>query len=122
MRDKTRVNKVVVKKIVGYCDDIKDYMNQVNATYEVYLANKMFRTAVDMSVLQIGELTKRLSDDFKARHSEIPWNQVKGMRNVLVHEYEEVDFETAWNILTQRIPELKAQLEKILEVEGGEES
>ena len=119
MRDKTRVNRVVVKKIVGYCDDIKDYMNQVNATYEVYLANKMFRTAVDMSVLQIGELTKRLSDDFKARHSEIPWNQVKGMRNVLVHEYEEVDFETAWNILTKRIPELKAQLEKILEAEGG---
>ena len=119
MRDRTRVNRIVVKKIIEYCDDIKDYMNQVNATCEIYLSNKIFRYACDMCVLQIGELTKRLSEDFKAQHSEIPWNKVKAMRNVLVHEYEEVDFEIAWNILTQRIPELKAQLEKILEAEGG---
>ena len=119
MRDRTRVNRIVVKKIIEYCDDIKDYMNQVNATYEVYLANKMFRSAVDMCILQIGELTKRLSDDFKAQHSEIPWQSIKAMRNVLVHEYEEVNLESAWEDLTEDVPELKAQLEKILEVEGG---
>ena len=122
MRKQRDVNKIVIEKMLGYCDDIKNYMNQVNATYEVYLTNKMFRYSCDMCVLQIGELTRRFSDDFKAQHSEISWNKIKGMRNIFVHEYEEVDFETAWNALTQRIPELKAQLEKILAAEGEEKA
>ena len=119
MKKQHDVNHIVIQKILGYCNDIQGLMIRFDKSFERYLSEISFRYACDMCVLQIGELTRRLSDDFKARRSEIPWNKVKGMRNVLVHEYEEVDFETAWNILTQRIPELKAQLEKILEAEGG---
>ena len=70
-----------------------------------------------MCVLQIGELTKRLTNEFKAEHSEIIWHEIKGLRNVYVHEYEKVDFEQAWKTLKQSIPELKAQLEEILAAE-----
>lgn len=112
-------DEIVLQKIIDYCTDIEDYMNRVNASYEIYLSDKMFRSAVDMCVLQIGELTKHLSEDFKAQNSEITWHAIKGMRNVLVHEYEKVDLYKAWNVLSQRIPELKAQLEKILAAEEG---
>ena len=114
-----RLNRIVMQKIIDYCAEIEDYKNQVNATFEVYLSNKMFRRAVDMNVLQIGELTKRLSDDFRVAHPEIPWHEIKGLRNVLVHEYENVDLESAWNDLTKSVPELKAQLEKILVTEAA---
>ena len=117
MQKQPDVNRIVIQKILGYCNDIEDYKNQVTASYEVYLSNKMFRTAVDMSVLQIGELTKHLSEDFKTRHPEILWHQIKGLRNVYVHEYEKVDFEQAWLTLTKSIPELKAQMEQILAAE-----
>ena len=119
MRVESRVNRVVIQKIIDYCAEIEDYKNQVNATFEVYLSNKMFRRAVDMNVLQIGELTKRLSDDFRAAHPEIPWHEIKGLRNVLVHEYENVDLESAWNDLTKSVPELQAWLEKILAAEAA---
>ena len=76
------VNRIIMQKMLNYCNDIKDYMEQVNANYEVYLSNKMFRTAVDMSILQIGELTKHLTDDFKAQNTEIIWHEIKGLRNV----------------------------------------
>lgn len=91
MRVESRVNRVVMQKIIEYCTEIEDYKNQVNATFEVYQSNKMFRRAVDMNVLQIGELTKRLSDDFRAAHLEIPWHEIKATRNVYVHDYENVN-------------------------------
>ena len=114
MRDKNRVVKVLFQKMLEYCNDIEESMNQVKATYEVYLSNKMFRYSCDMCVLQIGELTTRFSDEFKAQHSEIPWHAIKAVRNIYVHEYEKIDSERIWKILTKNIPELKAQLEKIL--------
>ena len=117
MKNQRDTNRIIIQKIFDYCDEIEDYMNQVNATYEVYLSNKMFRKAVDMCVLQIGELTKHLTADFKAEHSKILWHKIKGLRNVYVHEYEKVDFEQSWKTLTESVPELKAQLEKILAAE-----
>lgn len=105
-----------------YCAEIEEYKNQVNATFEVYLSNKMFRRAVDMNTLQIGELAKHLTNDFTAQHSEIIWHKIKGLRNVLVHEYEKVDFELSWKTLTEDIPELQAWLEKILAAEAANDA
>lgn len=71
-----------------------------------------------MCIIQIGELTTRLTAEYKAQHAEIPWKQIKGMRNIHAHDYERVDFEVMWNALTEEIPALKDSLAKIL----GEES
>ena len=67
-----------------------------------------------MCILQIGELTTRLSEDFKENHSEIAWRKIKGLRNIHVHEYEKVDCEEMLKILQNDIPDLKEKLEKIL--------
>lgn len=117
MRDR-KVGGVVLKKIIDYCTDIESFITRADASYEMYQSDAMFRTAVDMCVLQIGELTTRLSDEFKAQHAEIPWRAIKAMRNVLVHEYEKVNLEDAWKNLARDVPELKTQLEQILAAEA----
>lgn len=65
--------------------------------------------------MQIGELTTRLTDEFKETHSEISWRAIKLLRNMHVHEYETVNPDRVWNTLTEDIPALKEQLAAILE-------
>ena len=112
-RNKRDTDKIVIQKIIGYCNDIEDLMTEFNATYEVYLAKRALRYSCDMCIFQIGELTTRLTENFKAQHTEIPWHEIKALRNIHAHEYESINFEAMWETLTEDIPALKAQLEKI---------
>ena len=114
MRDKARVNKVTVQKMIKYCSDIQSLMTKFGGTMDDYISEIAFRYACDMCIWQIGELTTHLSDEFKSEHSNIEWRAIKNLRNIHVHEYESVDYEEMWKILTKDIPELKSQLEKIL--------
>ena len=116
MKDKNRVNKVVVKKIIGYCNDIENIIGKFGNSLENFQKDFTFQYSCGMCIIQIGELTTRLTDDFKEKNSDIEWNQIKGLRNIYAHDYERVDFEEVWKILSQDIPELKEKLQKILEV------
>lgn len=71
--------------------------------------------ACSACIIQIGELTTRLTESFKNQHSEIAWNAIKAMRNIHAHDYESVRFEVMWEILTKDIPDLKKSLQEILE-------
>lgn len=62
----------------------------------------------------VGEAAGRLSADLRARHAEIPWAQITGMRNRLVHAYFEIDYEQVWKALTEELPPLIVQLDAIL--------
>ena len=115
MRNKTRnVDRIILKKIIGYCDDINCLMLRFNATFEQYVNDIAFQYSCNMCILQIGELTTRLSESFKLKYKHIPWQSIKGMRNIHAHEYEKIDFEGMWDTLKDDIPELKDNLLKIL--------
>lgn len=62
----------------------------------------------------IGEAVKNLSEEFKNKHSDIAWEKAAGMRNILVHEYFEVDYEIVWDTLTAVLPQFKQQVQEIL--------
>lgn len=66
--------------------------------------------AVVRSFEVIGEAARRLPPEFKARHSEIPWHQIAGLRNRIVHEYFDVDLGLVWEIATTELPRLKVFL------------
>ena len=117
MRDRGRVNRIIMRKIIEYCEQVESLIERFGATFEQFKSDKAFQLSCSMCVVQIGELTKRLSDDFRAEHSDIPWHAIKAMRNVLVHDYEDINLESAWNDLTRSVPELKRQLEEILSAE-----
>ena len=59
-----------------------------------------------MCLLQIGELARHLTADFTFVHSDIPWKNVIGLRNVVVHGYGQLDMEVVWATVTDDIPDL----------------
>ena len=63
----------------------------------------------------IGEATKRLSDDFRAQHAEVPWKEMAGMRDVIIHDYDEVDLDEVWTVIRENLPQLLADLEPLVE-------
>ena len=66
MKNPRNVNRVVVQKMLGYCNDIETTLNRFGNSFDNYVNDITCRYSCDMCVLQIGELTKRLTDDFKA--------------------------------------------------------
>ncbi len=72
------------------------------------------QAAVLYDIVVIGEAVNRLSDDFRAQHSAIPWKDIIGMRNVLAHQYDAVSVEIVWNVVHQDIPELMAMIAPLL--------
>ena len=117
MKKKPRnTNKIVIQKIIKYCTDIEKLQQMFGNSFEDFNSNFAFQYSCGMCIIQIGELTTRLSDEFKNQHSEIAWNQIKALRNIHAHDYESVRFDVIWEILTKDIPELKKSLKAIFEV------
>lgn len=85
-----------------------------------FRADKKTHYAVIAQIEIIGEATKRLSMDFREAHAAIPWRKIAGMRDFLIHLYDEVDLEEVWNTTTESIPELLAYIE--LQLSSGEDA
>jgi len=62
----------------------------------------------------IGEAARAISDELKNEHNEMPWQQIVGMRHILVHRYFEVDTDLIWSVVEDDVPALKQQIELIL--------
>lgn len=62
----------------------------------------------------IGEAARAISDELKDGHDEMPWQQIVGMRHILVHRYFEVDTDLIWSVVEDDVPVLKQQIELIL--------
>ena len=109
-------NKVVIEKIVGSCNEIERMINRFGNTFEEFNSDLAFKLAGGACIIQIGELTTRLTDDFKKQHPEIAWNNLKKSSDKHLHDYENVKLDVDWQILTKDIPALKKSLQAILEV------
>lgn len=72
--------------------------------------------AAARSLQIIGEATKRVPDALKQEHPDIPWKSMAGMRDVVVHEYDEIDPGQVWETLNSDIPKTLPKIEKLLEL------
>lgn len=86
----------------------------LSRSFEEYKSDRMLRGAVERHIEIIGEAANRVSRGFRAAHPEVPWQRIIAQRNVLAHEYGEVDDLLVWRVATVRIPELTKQLELIV--------
>ena len=62
----------------------------------------------------IGEAVRNLPEDFRKEHREIPWDEIAGMRDILIHEYFGVDVQLVWDTATSDLPKLKEQISLLL--------
>ena len=79
-----------------------------------YSANEDLRLAIERRVEIIGEAARRVSPAFQQSHPEVPWRRIIAQRNVLAHEYGEIQDEIMWRLATVRIPELISLLEPLV--------
>jgi uncharacterized protein with HEPN domain len=68
----------------------------------------------------IGEAVRRLSLEFRASHTDIPWQQIAGMRSKLIHEYDRVDLVAVWEVVQLDIPKLIAQIHPFIPPDENE--
>jgi len=101
-----------------YLADIIQSMNEVEEftrglTYESFMKDRKTINAVIRSLEVMGEASKRIPDEVRAKHSEIPWKRMAGMRDKLIHEYAGVDLETVWDVIQEEIPPIRPLLEEL---------
>jgi uncharacterized protein with HEPN domain len=80
----------------------------------------MIRAAVLYEFLVIGEAVKRLSPEFRAGRPDVPWSQIAGMRDVLIHGYDRVNFDRVWSTIERALPDLLAALTSSVPKETGD--
>lgn len=111
-------DRIIIQKIIGYIDDVENYIYGIQA--RDFLDDKKTITACAFTVSQIGELVKEITNETINKYKSIPWNSIKGMRNRIVHDYENVDLSVLWGTIKESLPDLKDMLKDILLDETNE--
>jgi uncharacterized protein with HEPN domain len=104
----------VLTHIVRYCDEINDAITNHDLTLEKVSSDHVYKNALAMSILQIGELVNVLSQSFRSEHDDIPWREIKRMRDKAAHHYGAFDVGTLWETVNEDIPPLKAYCESCI--------
>ena len=79
-----------------------------------FLNDRVLLLAVERSVEIIGEAARRVSMSYQTEHAEIPWHEIIGQRNILAHEYGQIDHELLYKTVTEDIPNLISMIEVLL--------
>ena len=111
-------DRTILEHIVSYCVDIENAVARFGNSYEIFSADKEYRNACAMCVLQIGELSGHLSEVFRNSHKDIQWSEIKGMRNVMAHRYGSISVVKTWETIERDVPELKAYCLRCLDADG----
>lgn len=110
-----RRDKIILQKIIEAADVGLKVFN--NISLEKFLNDDGMKLSMSMTVIRIGELVKNLSSEFRIENSQIKWKAIAGFRDVIAHKYDIVDMESLYKTVSEDFPELKLQIEKILETE-----
>ena len=105
-------NEVIVEKLYNYCGKLMGYCQ--GCTYETFSADIKLVEACVFNLSQMGELCRIADAAFTEKHPEIPWREMNGLRNRIVHDYEGVNLRLVWEIISGDIPDLKDTLQKLL--------
>jgi len=104
-----------VDDILESIANLQEYVKGM--TFEVFAADKRTVRAAAYEIGIIGEAARHVPPEVRRRHPEIPWEQMRQIRNIVVHEYFRLDVGILWQTITENLPPLLPLLQKILEQE-----
>lgn len=107
-------DKIRLQHILKAISEVSSYMEE-DVDYDTFYNNSEKKFATVKQIEIIGEACNYLSNELKESHIEVPWKSIIGFRNVSIHEYFGLDFRLVWQIVHIDLPELKVQIEKILQ-------
>lgn len=103
--------KFRIEDIISSLDLIYEYMTGVD--YNSWSADRKTIDAVIRNLEIIGEAANRIPDDIQKRYSDVPWAQMKGMRNILIHEYFGVDTDILWQTIQKDLPLVRDKIRQL---------
>ena len=109
-----RDDRVYLSHILDSLQQIEEYTGGLE--FEGFRANRMVQDAVIRQFEIIGEAVKNLSDDFSERNSCLPWKDLAGFRDKLIHQYFGVDLSLVWRSVVDDVPVLLDDLRRIMVV------
>ena len=98
-----------------YLSHILDAINQIESytaglSYETFSKDRLVQDGVIRQLEVIGEACRGLSAEFRAQHPDLPWKQIMGLRNRLIHVYFDINLGIIWDVVQADIPALKGQI------------
>jgi len=102
-------DNIYLERVIKYIEKINRYMEAIDS-YEMFLVNEEKTDAVILNLEQIGETVKKLSEEFTNNFPEIEWKNIKGLRNMISHEYEGIKVEIIYYAATTLINDVLTKL------------
>lgn len=104
--------------IRDYCLEIEQTIKRYGDSFDTFSADTDYQKSISFSIMQIGELSNGLSDDYRKQTADIiPWSAIRGMRNLFAHNYGSMSSEIIWKTAKEDIPGLLSFVEKALAIE-----
>jgi uncharacterized protein with HEPN domain len=108
-----RTNKHYFRDILEYAKFASEFAS--NISYEMFEGDRKTTFAIVRALEVIGESSNRVPDELKEKYSYLPWHEIRGLRNKIVHNYDDIDYTIVWNIVKNDIPLLISQIELIID-------
>lgn len=106
-------DKTILIKIIDELDIALGMM--ADNDFDTFNSDEILKRAMCMTVINIGELVKALSEDFRTEHKQIPWKSIAGFRDIAAHKYQTLHMQDVYHTVTNDFGELKNNIKQILE-------
>ena len=106
--------RVVRERLQDILDAIAQIEIEQAKGANVFLQDRLIQVWMVHHLMIIGEAVRSIDPAFRQRHPSVPWRQIAGMRNILVHDYFRINERIVWETVEQHLPALKSQIQQIL--------
>lgn len=111
-----RNHMLYLKDILAAVDSVEEFVAGMD--FEAFQADDKTTSAVIRKFEIIGEATKHLPDEIRQSYPSVPWKEMAGMRDKLIHFYFGIDYQLVWRTIKERLPQVRQQIQKILECDS----